>query len=152
MTAFIQADKQHNKTERAFCWNAVPPNIQHSTTPANIVRKAQVIHVASFIICQLFCKAAQAVYSSTSLTFTHTQSTLVAICRNPLLALVAVGRFPSAGTSHRSPRRGALVQQGSPQLIARALLIRSSPLPYIILVYILGLCGSLHTNRCLNCT
>lgn len=102
------------------------------------------------MISQPFCSCAGCLLFLLLLPW-HTWSTVVAIFRNPVLALVAVGRFPSAGTSHRSPRRGALVQQGSPQLVLRALLIRSSPLPYIILVYILGLCGSLHTNRHLNC-
>lgn len=71
--------------------------------------------------------------------------------QKPSASSVAVGRFPSTGTSCRSPGRGVLVQQGSPRLVVRALLIRFSPLPYIILVYISGLCGSLHTNRHFNC-
>jgi len=63
MMAFIQQDKQHNKTERAVWWNATSPNTPHYPTFANVAHKAQVIHVASFIMCQLFCKVVQANYS-----------------------------------------------------------------------------------------
>lgn len=128
------------------------PDTPCSTTPANIAHKAQVIPLASFTISQLFCRVVLAVYSSYfphlhTYTQTHTQSRF----QKHSASSVAAGWFPSTGTSCRSPRRGALVQQGSPQLVVRALLIRFSPLPYIILVYISGLCGSLHTNRHFNC-
>lgn len=74
----------------------------------------------------------------------RTRSTATAIFRNPL---VAAERFPPAGTSRRSPRRRAGISSACCEGFANQVI--STALHHTG-VYI-RLCGSLHTNRHLNC-
>lgn len=134
----------------SFCWMMLSRNRISSTTkrckpfagaqPPH-AHRAQGIQATSFKTSQLFHELCRLFALPASLTFMHTEHCHCHF-RNPL---VAAGRFPPAGT--RSPRRGAGISL--PRCKGFANQVTSSALHHSC-VYI-RLCGSLQTNRHLNC-
>lgn len=123
----MQQDKQHNQATRAICWSTASPHTHSGTQSSQSPRNPRCI--LQNIPAVLWSCAGCLLFLLPSPPCT--QSTASAIFRNPL---VAAGRFSPAGTSAGLQGR----EQGSRRLVARALLIRSSPLPYILWVYILA--------------